>query len=268
MDDPGLQPVDADERVARDADAARTGEEMIDRLRHVRESGELRYRAEHPEEGLRERKRRLTRYLISDAATAMFASRGFDAVRVLDIADRASVSMKTLYNYFPNKEAMVLDDADRLIEGLATALRDRPAEIAVTDAFVDALEANMQGFDQLDDELGAYVATTFETLIKQTPALHARWLEILDRLASVTAEQLAQQAGSEPTEPEPTIAGRALVGLVEVDMTSRVRHIRAGRRGAELREAVAGDVGRAARLLETGLASLSRDAQSGGTDTV
>jgi AcrR family transcriptional regulator len=267
MSEPGRNTADADERVAGDVIAAKTGEEMIDRLRRVRQSDEVRYRAEHPEEGLRERKRRLTRYLISDAATAMFASRGFDAVRVSDIADRANVSMKTLYNYFPNKEAMVLDDADELIEGLATALRDRPAEMAVTDAFVAALEANMDGFDLLDDELGAYVATTFETLIKQTPALHARWLEILDRLASVAAEQLARQAGTEPTEPEPTIAGRALVGLVEVDMNSRVRHIRAGRRGAQLRDAVAGDIGRAARLLETGLASLSHHTQTEGPNS-
>jgi hypothetical protein len=42
------------------------------------------------------------------------------------------------------------------------------------------------------------------------------------------------------------------------------RHIRAGRRGAQLRDAVAGDVRQAAELLETGLASLSRGTQTGG----
>ena len=47
-------------------------------------------------------------------------------------------------------------------------------------------------------------------------------------------------------------------------MDSRARHIRAGRRGAELRDAVAGDVRQAAELLETGLASLSRGTQTGG----
>ena len=62
----------------------------------MRHAEEKRYRAEHPGEGLRERKRRLTRHLISDAATAMFASRGFDAVKVSEIANRVNVSMKTL----------------------------------------------------------------------------------------------------------------------------------------------------------------------------
>jgi hypothetical protein len=47
-------------------------------------------------------------------------------------------------------------------------------------------------------------------------------------------------------------------------MDSRVRHIRAGQRGAQLRDAVAGDVRQAAELLETGLASLSRGTQVGG----
>ena len=37
---------------------------------------------------------------------------------------------------------------------------------------------------------------------QQTPALHAHWLEIQDRLARVAAEQLALQAGTEPTDPQ------------------------------------------------------------------
>jgi AcrR family transcriptional regulator len=244
--------------------AEEMGEELIDSLRRLRHAEERRYRAEHPDEGLRERKRRLTRHLISDAATAMFASRGFDAVKVSEIADRVNVSMKTLYNYFPTKESMVLDDADELIEDLATALRDRQAGMSITDAFVGALEASMSGADLLDGELAAYVATTFAAMVRQTPALHAHWLEIQDRLARVAAEQLALQAGIGPADPEPTIAGWALAGLVQVDMDSRVRHIRAGRRGAQLRDAVGGDVRQAAQLLEAGLASLSRGLRPAG----
>jgi len=256
-------PQEPSERVLDGVIAEEMVEEIIDSLRRVRHAEETRYRARHPGEGLRERKRRLTRHLIADAATAMFASRGFDAVKVSEIADRANVSMKTLYNYFPTKESMVLDDADELIEGLAAALRDRGAGTSITDAFVGALEANMHGFDLLDDELAAYVATTFEAMVTQTPALHAHWLEIQDRLARVAAGQLALQAGTEPTDPEPTVAGWALAGLVQVDMDSRARHIRAGLRGTPLRDAVAGDVRQAAELLETGLASLGRGTQAG-----
>ena len=266
MSEPGsgvVRPAEPAERVLDGAIAGEMGEEeIIDSLRRVRHAQERRYRAEHPGEGLRERKRRLTRHLIADAATAMFASRGFDAVRVSEIADRVNVSMKTLYNYFPTKESMVLDDADELIEGLAAALRDRQAGMPVTEAFVRALEANMHEFDLLDDELAAYVATTFAAMVKQTPALHAHWLEIQDRLARVAAEQLALQAGAEPADPQPAIAGWALAGLVQVDLDSRARHIRAGRRGTALRDAVARDIRQAAELLETGLAALSHGTQA------
>jgi AcrR family transcriptional regulator len=269
MSEPGpgvIAPGEPDERAPGGVIAEETGEEIIDSLRRVRHAEEARYRAEHPGEGLRERKRRLTRHLIADAATAMFASRGFDAVKVSEIADRANVSMKTLYNYFPTKESMVLDDADELIDSLTAALRDRQAGMSITDAFVGALQASRHEFDLLDDELAAHVATTFAAIVKQTPALHAHWLEIQDRLARVAAEQLALQAGTDPAAPGPTIAGWALAGLIQVDMDSRARHIRAGRRGAQLRDAVAGDVRQAAELLEAGLASLSRGTQAGGRD--
>jgi hypothetical protein len=46
----------------------------------------------------------------------------------------------------------------------------------------------------------------------------------------VVAEQLALQAGTEHADPEPTVAGWALAGLVRVDVDVRARHIRAGRR--------------------------------------
>ncbi len=54
-------------------------------------------------EGLRERKKRLMRQQLSDTATQMFLARGFDAVRVTQIAEACGVSEKTVFNYFPTK---------------------------------------------------------------------------------------------------------------------------------------------------------------------
>jgi hypothetical protein len=94
-------------------------------------------------------------------------------------------------------------------------------------------------------------------MVKQTPALHAHWLEIQDRLARVAAEQLALQAGTEPTDPEPAVAGWALARLVQVDIDSRARHIgAAARRGRRRRTP--------SRGTETGLAPLSRGTQTAG----
>lgn len=232
------------------------GEEMGDQvaavMRRVRRAHEAWYRSQHPDEGLRERKRRLTRQLISDAATALFATRGFDDVKVAEVARRVGVSEKTIYNYFPTKESMVLDDVDEMIEGVARALRERASSESLTDAVVNALEAESARYDTGSDEL-AEMIPTFVEMIEGTPSLHAAWLEVHERLARVVTEELAAQAGVDPHDPEPTIAGRALVGLTEISMQSRVRHTQAGLRGQELHEAVMRDVRRAARLLDTGL---------------
>ncbi len=73
-------------------------------------------------EGLRERKKRLTRQLISDTATGMFLERGFDEVRVTEIAVAAGVSEKTVYNYFPTKESLLLDREAAMAHSIREAL--------------------------------------------------------------------------------------------------------------------------------------------------
>jgi AcrR family transcriptional regulator len=228
------------------------GESMAAVMRRVRRTQEAWYRTQHPNEGLRERKRRLTRQLISDAATALFASRGFDEVKVAEVARRVGVSEKTIYNYFPTKESMVLDATDEMVEGLAAALRGRAPEESITEAVVRALASETSRFDADSDAL-AEMVPAFVAMIEQTPSLHAAWLEVNAQLADVATEELARQAGVDPRDPEPLIAGRALVGLVDVGMRSRVRHIQDGVRGDQLNEKVQHDVRRAARLLDTGL---------------
>jgi AcrR family transcriptional regulator len=232
------------------------GEEIAAVMRRARRAQETWHRRSHPDEGLRERKRRLTRQLISDAATTLFATRGFDNVKVSEVADRVGVSEKTIYNYFPTKESMVLDTADEAVERMAKALRERGPGVSLTEAVVEAIKADTARFDQAPDELVEFMPL-FAAMLESTPALRAAWLEMLDRLAKVARDELAAQAGVDPRDPEPTAAGRALAGLGEVGMESRMRHIRDGLRGAELNGAVTGDLDRAANLLETGLWSFN-----------
>src|SRR5579864_5614755 len=75
-----------------------------------------------PGEGLRERKKRLMRQLLSDTATRMFLDRGFDAVRVAEVAEACGVSEKTVFNYFPTKESLVLDRLEDTVASLRSGL--------------------------------------------------------------------------------------------------------------------------------------------------
>jgi AcrR family transcriptional regulator len=246
-----------------------TGEELLDRLisdemgeriaqimRSARHAQEAWHRSRNPGEGLRERKRRLTRQLISDAATTMFATRGFDNVKVSEVADRVGVSEKTIYNYFPTKESLVLDTADEAVERMARALRERGPDESLTAAVVRAIEEDTERFAQAPEDLIEFIPL-FLGMIDSTPALRAAWLELHDRLANVARDELAAQAGIDPRDPEPMAAGRALAGLAEVSLESWARRIREGLRGEELRRVVDDDLQRAARLLETGLWSFN-----------
>lgn len=116
-----------------------------------------------------------------------------------------------------------------------------------------AIKADGARFHALPDAL-ARLVPMFCEMIDTTPALRAAALEVHDRLARVIRDELATQLGVDPADVEPTVASRALVGLVEVAMHSRVRHILGGLRGAALQHAVADDLERGARLLQTGLA--------------
>src|ERR1700755_2376356 len=116
------------------------GEKIAPVMRGARRAQEAWYRARNPDEGLRERKRRVTRQLISDAATTLFATRGFDNVKVSEVADRVGVSEKTVYNYFPTKESLVLDNADEGVARMAAALRERRPGESLTQAVVRAIK--------------------------------------------------------------------------------------------------------------------------------
>src|SRR3954462_15856175 len=58
--------------------------------------------------GLRERKKQATRLAIHEAALRLVSEHGLDRVSVDDIAERADVSPRTFFNYFPAKDDAVL----------------------------------------------------------------------------------------------------------------------------------------------------------------
>jgi AcrR family transcriptional regulator len=240
------------------------GEELAGAFLLARQTQERWARRRRPGEGLRERKKRHTRQQISDVATALFVVRGFDHVKVSEIAEVVGVSEKTVYNYFPTKESLVFDRADEGIARLAVALREREAGESPTKAVLRALGEDLDELGELPEEVHMFMPV-FAEMVASTPALRAAWLDLQGRLVAVATEELAARADVDPRDPEPLIAARAIAGLIEVAYESRVRQIEAGLRGAELRDAVLADIERAARLLDTGLWSFNLLAQGART---
>lgn len=72
-----------------------------------------------PSRSRRERKKLATRRRIVEAATRLFAERGFDAPTVDDIAAAADVAKGTIYNYFDAKEELLFElliDVERQVQ--------------------------------------------------------------------------------------------------------------------------------------------------------
>ena len=209
-----------------------------------------------PGEGLRERKKRLMRQQLSDTATAMFLDRGFDGVRVAEVAAACGVSEKTVFNYFPVKEALVMDRLEATLATLSAGLADpalTPVQAALG-ALGQELEAMTRWLAAQDDAAQAREAVRrFGDLIRSTPALRAYQADMTDQCASAAAAILAARAGTTTDDPEPQIAARALLGLWRVQGDSLRRHLDLAATTAQLHEQVTADVRRAGRLIDTGL---------------
>jgi AcrR family transcriptional regulator len=72
--------------------------------------------------GLRERKRAATRLAIAEAARLLTARHGFNGFTVEEVCERAGISRRTFFNYFPTKEDAILGHpGDHIPEELARA---------------------------------------------------------------------------------------------------------------------------------------------------
>ncbi|MFE2187915.1 TetR family transcriptional regulator [Streptomyces sp. NPDC059455] len=216
--------------------------------------------AEPAAEGLRERKKRLLRRQLSDTATEMFMERGFDAVRVSEIAEACGVSEKTVFNYFPTKESLVLDLGEATLGSLRTTLAD--PDLSPVEAVLKILSGELASItswltEQDDLAQAKNMLLRFGMLIRSTPSLRAYHRDMADQQVAVAAEVLAQRNEMSPDDPEPQIAATALLALWPIQFQALRRHLNRVQTPEQLHNEVSADVQRAAQLIDTGLTSLA-----------
>ncbi|MEU5262176.1 TetR family transcriptional regulator [Amycolatopsis sp. NPDC021455] len=208
-------------------------------------------------EGLRERKKRAMRRQLSDTAMTMFLERGFEPVRVADVAEACGVSEKTVFNYFPSKEALLLDRLEAMADALRHHLADPAlppvaAMLRVLDGELADVETTLTESGDQDHALTTY--RRFGDLIRDTPSLRAYRSDVADRYVDVAAEALASRTGLGHADPEVQITAAALVGLWRIQVRGLRTHLRPGHPIPDAVATVADEVRRAASRLESGLA--------------
>jgi AcrR family transcriptional regulator len=78
-------------------------------------------------DGLRERKKERTRVALEAAAVSLFDEHGYDETTVEQIAERAEVSTRTFFRYFPTKADVLLRDQVERLAKVEGFLADRPS---------------------------------------------------------------------------------------------------------------------------------------------
>jgi AcrR family transcriptional regulator len=176
-------------------------------------------------EGLRERKKQRTREQIIDAAMRLFAERGYHATTIADIATAADVAPRTFFSYFPSKEAVVFHDVDRILDDLASALRDRlPGETAF-DALRRWVEARIdEGLGEEDDE------RLRKRLCREDEGLANFQGGVMTRIHDLLLEAIADDLG----EPSDALRPRLVAAATVAAITSLERSFddEAGRRAS------------------------------------
>ena len=136
--------------------------------------------------GRRERKKAATRASIVEAAHELFLARGFDAVSVREIADRADVSPTTVFTHFPQKEALAFGDEDERHEQLVAAIGGRPPGTSISAALKAHYLAEITA-------LGSEPQRQLLALMEQTPALieyaERMWFRHEDALIAAITEE-------------------------------------------------------------------------------
>lgn len=200
--------------------------------------------------GLRESKKQETRQIISDHATRLFITQGFEQTTIAEIAAAARVAKKTVTNYFARKEDLALDHQDAFIASLAqTVAVRRPGESALAAlrrAFTDAAAAA--------DPVSGFSGPGFARMIADSPTLTACLRGLHDQRESALARALAEATGASPDDiTVKTAAG--LLGTVHRILFQRIQDLTlTGHSDAEITETITAEAAGAFGMLEAALA--------------
>jgi AcrR family transcriptional regulator len=208
------------------------------------------------ETGLRERKKERTRRLIAETAVGLFLERGFDGVTVAEIARRAEVAEKTVFNYFPTKEDLVYWRLESFENELLDAIREREPRESILAAF-GRFVLIRRGLLAEQDPAAIERLVALTRMITESPALLARERQIFDRYTASLAALIADETGAAAEDVEPWVVANALMGVHRALVDYTRRRVVAGARNPGLARDVRAQGKRALDAVERGLADLN-----------
>jgi TetR/AcrR family transcriptional regulator, fatty acid metabolism regulator protein len=151
---------------------------------------------------------------ILDAAVRVFASRGFHATRVSDVASAAGVADGTIYLYFKSKDALLVSLFESHVERLLDFLEKQlPRSASPSEKLKRIVEVQL-GLLEGERDLAEVVTVILRQstkLLKQYAA--PKFNAYLEAIASVIAE--GQATGEMRKDISPHLAARAIFGALD-----------------------------------------------------
>src|SRR5262245_19729460 len=165
--------------------------------------------------GLRERKKRVTREALRLAALRLAVEKGWDQVRVEDIAAEAGVSPRTFSNYFASKDEAFLATAYDRGARMQAALAARPAEEPLWPAVINAV---VHGF------AAEAIDRRQARRIRPTPILAAEQLKATMVIEQGLAESIARRIGADvELDLYPRLVAAAVISATRVTVEHWLR---------------------------------------------
>jgi AcrR family transcriptional regulator len=197
--------------------------------------------------GLRERRKQETRQAISDIATHLFVTRGYDEVTISQVAATAGVAKMTVTNYFPRKEDLVFDRAEGIIRQLADVVANR----ARGESMLAAIRRDYAAAVARADVTVGLATPEFARMVTGSPALASRGLEMLYQRELALAAAIAADTGADSVTAH--LVAAQLAAVPRVLYAEAMQRSLAGESRASICEYLAGASVDAFDLLEPSL---------------
>lgn len=143
---------------------------------------------------LRERKQQRAREQIVAAAFELFAERGFAAVTVTDIAERAEVGRTTFFRHFGDKQEVAFSDEQAIIEALTERHRALPPVTDLAGAVAQLRAVATELCRELTADGDHFRA--HERLLRENPELRDRAARKFARLTEIFRATLLDRGAS------------------------------------------------------------------------
>jgi mycofactocin system transcriptional regulator len=154
------------------------------------------------------RRRSTTWDHISNVAIDLFAARGFDEVSVDDVAEAAGIARRTLFRYYPSKNALPWGDFDAHLEHMRDLLADVDPGVPIGEALRTALLA----FNSFDEQETARHRQRMRVIL-ETAALQAYSMTMYAGWRAVVAAFVARRLDTKPEDLVPQTVAWTMLGV-------------------------------------------------------